>query len=335
MQADYTVTFSNKKPCHFLYPAAGLCGNVVVRDIGIPEAAVLASSPYIWETADADAAALLRPRPQNSHKGTFGRLGPGLRFGRHARRCRSGRVRGVAFRRRACGTRLRPIRHTAGLAAGFAEPVYLPLAQTGGCIAAEARDALLGLARRAQALVVGCGLGVGEAAAGLVTDLAEAAQCPILIDADGITALNGNIHVIKNRGAETVLTPHPREMARFCGMTVAQVQGDRLGAARALAADTGAVVVLKGANTVVALPDGRVWINPAACSGLAKGGSGDVLSGLIGSLLAQGYPAADAAVLGVYIHGRAGLFAAAELTEYAMQPSDLVRLFCKSISIIH
>ena len=328
VQADYTVTFSNKKPCHFLYTAAGLCGNVVVRDIGIPEAAVLASSPYIWETADADAAALLRPRPQNSHKGTFGRLG--LVCGSDGMPGAAALAVSAALRSGVGLAELASVPSVIQRVSGrFAEPVYLPLAQSGGCIAAEARDALHGLARRAQALVVGCGLGVGEAAAGLVTDLAEAAQCPILIDADGITALNGNIHVIKNRGAETVLTPHPREMARFCGMTVAQVQGDRLGAARALAADTGAVVVLKGANTVVALPDGRVWINPAACSGLAKGGSGDVLSGLIGALLAQGYPAADAAVLGVYIHGRAGLLAAAELTEYAMQPSDLVRCFAK------
>lgn len=159
--------------------------------------------------------------------------------------------------------------------------------------------------------------------------LTEAAQCPILIDADGITALNGNIHVIKNRRVETVLTPHPREMARLCGLTVEQVQQDRLGVARTLAKEAGAVVVLKGANTVIALPDGRIRINPAANSGLAKGGSGDVLSGLIGSLLAQGYPAEEAAVIGVYIHGRAGHLAAAELTEYAMQPSDLVSYFSK------
>ena len=99
--------------------------------------------------------------------------------------------------------------------------------------------------------------------------------------------------------------------------------------ARTLAKEAGAVVVLKGANTVIALPDGRIRINPAANSGLAKGGSGDVLSGLIGSLLAQGYPAEEAAVIGVYIHGRAGLLASEELTEYTMQPSDLVSYFSK------
>ena len=328
VQADYTVTFSNKKPCHFLYPAAGLCGKIVVKDIGIPTKAVLAANPYICETTDQDIAALLRSRPQNSHKGTFGRLG--LVCGSDDMPGAAALAVSAALRSGVGLAELASVPSVVQRVSGrFSEPVYLTLAQAGGRISAEALDALRGLCGRAQALVVGCGLGGGDTVGRTVMALTEAAQCPILIDADGITALNGNIHVIKNRLVETVLTPHPREMARLCGLTVEQVQQDRLGVARTLAKEAGAVVVLKGANTVIALPDGRIRINPAANSGLAKGGSGDVLSGLIGSLLAQGYPAEEAAVIGVYIHGRAGLLAAAELTEYAMQPSDLVSYFSK------
>ena len=120
-----------------------------------------------------------------------------------------------------------------------------------------------------------------------------------------------------------VLTPHPGEMARLCSDTIPEIQSDRLGAAQQKARETGAVVVLKGAATVIASPDGRCAVNPTGNPGMAKGGSGDVLAGITGALLAQGVPAFEAGVLGAYLHGRAGDLCAQRYTQRAMLPTDL------------
>lgn len=333
VKADHTVTFSNKKPVHFLYPAAEFCGEVHLKDIGIPEQAVLSVEPYIREVTAGELRRILKPRPKNSHKGTFGRLG--LVCGSDDMPGAAALAVSSALRSGVGLAELASVSSVVDKVSGrISEPVYLRLASVCGSIAEESIPELCELSARAQALVVGCGLGLAGDVASVVEKLARTASCPILIDADGITALKGNIHVIKERASETVLTPHPREMARFCGLTVQQVQADRLNVARTVAADTGSIIVLKGANTVIACPDGRIYINPAATSALAKGGSGDVLSGLIGSLLAQGYSAEDAAVLGVYIHAKAGQYAADDSSEYSVLPSDLPGYFAKAFHSI-
>jgi NAD(P)H-hydrate epimerase len=147
------------------------------------------------------------------------------------------------------------------------------------------------------------------------------------LDADGINAVSW--HILKaERKASLVLTPHPGEMARLWGVTAADVQADRVGYATKTAAETGAVTVLKGQHTLVATPDGTLWENHTGNDGLATGGSGDVLAGVIGSLLAQGLSPADAAVCGVYIHGLAAEDAAFRRSRTAMLPSDVIESLC-------
>ena len=185
----------------------------------------------------------------------------------------------------------------------------------------EAAD--LEAAKRCTALLIGCGLGVTDGTRTLVQHLLQQAPCPVILDADGLNCMVGCIDWIRQAQAGVILTPHPAEMARLMNTTTEAVQADRMACACAMAQTYGAVVVLKGAGTIVAAPD-RAYVNTTGNSGMSKGGSGDVLAGMIASLTAQGMPLADAARLGVYLHGRAGDAAAARLSQHAMLPTDLI-----------
>ena len=146
----------------------------------------------------------------------------------------------------------------------------------------------------------------------------------MVVDADGLNCLAGNLAVLKKRKSETILTPHPGEMARLLGSDAAAVNADRVGVALDFAKKHGVVLVLKGAGTVVACPDGEAFVNPTGNPGMASGGMGDVLTGMIGAFLAQGLTARDAAVCGVYLHGLAGDIAAEAVGERALLARDVI-----------
>ena len=211
------------------------------------------------------------------------------------------------------------------------EVVFLPLPETpDGRVALAARATLRDHAKQASALLIGCGLGQGEEIRGVVADLLEAADCPVIVDADGLNAIAGintaagHIDIGKTVHAPLVLTPHPGEMARLLGVSIGEVQNDRVETARQYAEKSGAIVVLKGHKTVIAAPGRSVMINMTGNPGMACAGSGDVLAGMIASLAAQGMEPFHAAICGVYLHGCAGDRAAARLSQHAMQPTDII-----------
>lgn len=173
-----------------------------------------------------------------------------------------------------------------------------------------------------SAALIGPGLGQSNRVRELVYDLVPRLELPLVLDADGLSVLAGQTQLLIARTEPTVITPHEGEFARLTGLKLPV--SDRVGAARTFAAEHGCVVVLKGHRTVTAAPDGRVWINTSGNPGMAKGGSGDVLAGMILSLIGQGFPAAESAVMAVWLHGRAGDLAADALGEYAMTPTDLL-----------
>jgi NAD(P)H-hydrate epimerase len=180
------------------------------------------------------------------------------------------------------------------------------------------------LANKADAVVIGPGWGADERARSVAVELFGATEAPVVCDADGLNALAfASSHGVRH-GLQTVLTPHPGEMSRLLDIPTADVQANRLEAARRLASEMGAVVVLKGQRTVVARPDGFAAVNPTGNPGMAKGGTGDVLAGVIGALLARGCDAWTAAVAGVFVHGRAGDIAAARLGQEAMLAGDVI-----------
>lgn len=269
-------------------------------------------------------ASRIKPREQDSHKGTYGRLLTvcgSYGMAGAALLCARGALRsGVGLLTTAVPERVYPL-----LASAVPESMFLPLPQDAtGHVAIEAAAPVMAAAAKATALVVGPGLGTGTAQSHLVRRVCRESICPVVLDADGINSLDLHILVEETVLAPLVLTPHPGEMARLLGRTVDWIQEHRYEVARHFADECGVTLVLKGHGTLVCAPGRPVLENPTGNPGMATGGSGDVLAGMIGALVAQGMDLYDAAMCGVYIHGAAGDLAAAKLSQHSMLPGDLI-----------
>jgi NAD(P)H-hydrate epimerase len=211
------------------------------------------------------------------------------------------------------------------LASLLLEAMSEPLAETAShSVASKAKDAILELAQTRQAVAIGPGLGLDEDTRALVRTLALQTQRPVVLDADALTALSGHLDDLRSAPAARCLTPHPGEMARMLDTTVAEVERDRVGTVRHVATTYRVHVVLKGAASVIAHPDGRVVVNPTGNPGMASGGTGDVLTGVVGAFLARGMDAAAAMHAGVYLHGSAGDVAAGRVGEESLVASDVI-----------
>ncbi|MDX1996285.1 MAG: NAD(P)H-hydrate dehydratase [Thermoanaerobaculia bacterium] len=322
--ADCTVTFGTPKPAHVLFPAAAATGRLVVADLGVPAAlADELDEPAgrgSWTTAE-DAASLVIPRAQDGHKGTYGHLlivagGPG-KAGAAVLAARASVRGGAGLVTVAVPAPLVPVVEGGSLES---MTVALPADAAGG-FGPGAGAAVLALAAGKQAVVLGPGLGTtaGDEIRRLVVNL----ELPLVLDADGLNAFAGRLDALAARRAPTILTPHPGELARMLGIPTNEVALDRLAAARSAARKSGAFVVAKGAGTLVVTPEGDFHVNSTGNPGLASGGSGDVLAGLLGALLAQGYEPLAAAVLGVYWHGLAADRLAARVGGPAIPAGDL------------
>lgn len=268
-------------------------------------------------------AAHLPPRTADSHKGTYGTLLTvcgSYGMAGAALLCARGALRsGVGLLRAAVPQSVYPL-----LVDAVPEAVFHAVAEQDGCFSAAAIPAVDAALATADAVAVGCGMGRGEGQTALVRHILSHSVVPVILDADGINAVTPHILKEETRTAPLILTPHPGEMARLMGLSTAAVQADRAAAACRLARESGAVVVLKGHRTLIAAPDGKVMENPTGNPGMATGGSGDVLAGIIGSLTAQGLPPYAAAVCGVYLHGAAGDTAAGKHSQHGMLPTDLI-----------
>ena len=324
IHADDTVTFSARKPAHLLRPAMDFCGEVTCVDVGIPDSLLEASDAAMEVTSRETAAPLFTPREQDSNKGTYGTLlcvcgsegmaGAAILSAGAALRCGAGLVN------LALPGKIYPI-----VAPCLPECVYtLWEEKENGVLTYASQQKLDAVLKKASACVIGCGLGQSLTALRLTCDLIEYSKVPVVVDADGINAVARNIDVLKAAQAPVILTPHPGEMARLLETTVAEVQANRLTYAKLFAEQYGVIVVLKGTGTITAAPDGRTFWNPTGNPGMAKGGSGDVLAGMIGSFLAQGADPVVAAAAGAYLHGLAGDECARKLSQRGMLPSDMI-----------
>ncbi|HEX9942961.1 MAG TPA: NAD(P)H-hydrate dehydratase, partial [Thermoanaerobaculia bacterium] len=217
-----------------------------------------------------------------------------------------------------------PILQTVDLGSIESMTLGLP-ASVSGQIADRAADAVLDAAEGKASLALGPGLGRDPATAAAIRRIVLECPLPVVLDADGINAFAGRAGELASRRAETVLTPHPGELGRLLGISTAQILEDRVAAARGAAEETGAIVVLKGHLSLVASGT-AVFVNPTGNPGMATGGTGDVLTGLVAGLLAQGLDALDATVLAVYLHGLAGDLAAGRLGEVALAAGDLIEV---------
>ncbi|MGG4218985.1 NAD(P)H-hydrate dehydratase [Paenibacillus jamilae] len=316
--ARVTVCLAYLKHGLVQYPGAGTAGDVVVRYIGIPPGLAreygvqvqLLTGDSLRDALDVDVS---RSRVPDGHKGTYGHVlvaagslrmsGAGLLAARAALRIGSGLVTW------AVPEALLP------RVIGAAPELMLAAAATGGDGEwnADSADELLQLAQARDVLAVGPGLGRFAGDTGWLRRLWEEYRGPLVLDADVLNILAAagpEVDAWKSRDAAIVLTPHPGEMARLLGISTAEVQRDRITHAREYARTRGVTLVLKGARTVIACPDGKAYVNTTGHAGMATGGAGDVLTGIIAGLLAQGLNASQAAAFGVYLHGAAGETAA-------------------------
>ena len=310
LAADVTMTFIAAKPGLFVFPAAAFVGELVISRIGFPTDWPALQQLPAQVVDGVQAAALLPQRPLDGHKGTFGKvmlavgganyIGAAALAGESACRSGAGLVTVAATNQ------------VFSIVAGqLREPTWLPLADIHGAIAEAASDALAEAAQAYQALLVGCGLGLHESTRAFVWRLLEAASLPpLVIDADALNALASRPGWPQSLPRDTIITPHSGEMARLTGLASTEIQSDRWRVARRFAEAWGVVVVLKGAHTIIAAPDGRASVIPFKSDALATAGTGDVLSGLIAGLRAQGAAAYESACLGAYVHALAGLIAA-------------------------
>ncbi len=313
VRADVTVTLAFPKVGILTWPGCELAGEVWIADIGIPRA--LGDGARIGWTHAGDMAPLVPRRGEGDHKGTNG----------HALVIAGspGKTGAALLAAEAC------VRGGAGLTTLATDPACFQAVQGRVREVMTApldvdEGALAALLGGKRAVVWGPGMPTTPEAGELLRRSLPRLGVPAVLDADGLNHLAGDVAAARAATAPLVLTPHPGEAARLLGRTTADVQADRLAAARAVAGATGAVVVLKGARTVVAAPDGRAALNASGNPGLGTGGTGDVLAGLLGALLAQGLAPWDAARLGVYLHGLAGDLAAAEVGPVGMSAGDLL-----------
>lgn len=318
VRADVTVTIGLPKLGLALSPGREIAGAVRVARIGIAdEAPGVELRESLWTRAAAGER--LPERPASAHKGRFGHVllvaASEGKTGAAALAAQGALRAGAGLVTVACPSGLNDV-----LEVKCTEAMTAPLPETPErCLSEAAEKPVLELAEARSAVGLGPGLTTHPQTVSLVRKLCEALDRPLVIDADGLNALAGATEVLRRRRAPTVLTPHPGEAARLTSGSPGELNRDRVGAARRLAQETGAVVVLKGAATVAADPDGRVIVNPTGGPGLASGGTGDVLTGAVTAMLAQGLPALEAAALAAFLHG----YAADRLSEIE-GPSGLI-----------
>lgn len=323
VEADLTVSFGHLKLGQALEPGASMGGRVEIANIGLPGAAetLLQEGPQAWLLEEEDARGLLPPRRADSHKGTYGHV---LVIAGSAGKSGAAALAGLGALRGGAGLVTIAARAQALSEAMAHAPELMGVALPGqGPLALGDLEVLAAAAKGKQALVIGPGIPRGEGTSGLLRALIEKHEGPVVLDADALNALAPDFAHLRAAKAQLLLTPHPGEMATLVGKSTADVRDERVPLTRQLASRLNAVVVLKGARTVICAPDGEIFVNPTGNAGMATGGTGDVLSGLIGALLAQGLGPVDAALCGTYAHGLAGDLAAKETGLLGLVASDL------------
>jgi hydroxyethylthiazole kinase-like uncharacterized protein yjeF len=323
VRACLTTTFAGVKRGLVLGRGLDTAGEVRVVPIGIPADEVLRDARVLLVEAD-DVRRHFPPRARDAHKGTYGHL---LIVAGSAGKTGAAALAGRAAMRTGAGlvTVATPRSQQPVLAAMLTEPMTEALPETRAqTLALDARDRILELAQAWDAVALGPGLGLDPETQALVRDLTRTIPKPVVLDADALTALAGHLEVLAAPPAPRCLTPHPGEMARLLGVPTAAVQVDRIETVRRFAAEHATAVVLKGRLSVIGGPGERVFLNPTGNPGMASGGTGDVLTGIVGALLARGLEPVSALTSAAYLHGLAGDLAAATTGEEGLIAGDVV-----------
>jgi ADP-dependent NAD(P)H-hydrate dehydratase / NAD(P)H-hydrate epimerase len=329
LRVEASVTFTAPKQTHVFPPACERVGEWVVKEIGTPRELLEDDGElFLNLTEPGDVNWLAEPRRRDSHKGTYGHVlvlaGSFGKAGAAAMAARAGLRVGAGL------VTVATARSVLPTVAGFGVELMtepLPETESGGIsMRALSEGHLDRLVEGKAVLAIGPGLGTAPETVELVRAVVNRYKIPIVLDADGLNAFAGCIHTLQTEGRVRVLTPHPGEMARLTGQKTSEVVAGRIDIARNFARERGCVLVLKGFRSLTALPSGQVWVNPTGNPGMATGGSGDVLTGIMAGLLAQfsSRPAGEVATAAVYLHGLAGDIAASMVGEAPLIAGDIL-----------
>lgn len=324
IKATRTITFGLPKPGLLIFPGADMAGELVVGSIGFPPALLKDQTIMVNCLTMSEAGTIFPRRSQTAHKGTTGHV---LAVGGSQGMTGSLALAGLGALRAGCGL------VTVGLRPGltFPDKPWELMAGSWPELTTKLADY--------ESIVFGPGLTTEQDGEAFLNNLIRKTEAPLVIDADGLNIIARNQTFLQEfsrsvLGKRIIITPHPGEMSRLTGISVPVIQAGRLDIARRFAAEWGITVVLKGARTVIAAPDGETYINPTGNPGMATAGMGDLLAGVIGGLIAQGLPIMEAGVIGVYTHGLAGDLAAKQSGPAGIIASDLLREIPVAINIL-
>lgn len=324
VKANLTVTFGLPKRGHLLYPGKDHTGKLFIEDIGFPKELTESDNLKISLIEREFARSVVPPRPMYSHKtryghvlviaGSTGKTGAAIMTAKAALRTGSGLV-----------TMAVPSVLKDVFQSKVFEEMILPLPCTMNTLSRQALPEIMDFVKeKANSVAFGPGVGVNEDIEIILRELVLKSQCPVVVDADGITVLSRIMDVLKDANSEIVITPHPGELSRLINISVRDIEKQRIDIAQKVAKELNVVVVLKGVPTVITEPQGRAYLNTTGNPGMATGGSGDVLTGIIASLIGQGLSPFYASVLGVYIHGLSGDIASRRKGFHGLVAGDLI-----------
>ncbi len=336
INATATATFAHPKIGHILHPGDKHTGELEVVDIGIPNFITKQFNPKLNLLEERDVNKLFLPRNSESHKGNFGHVlilagSPG----------KTGAAALAANAAMRCGTGLVtlgvPQSLNPSVEPQITEAMSYSLPDKGqGILIESAFEKIVEISKYKDVIAIGPGIGTDKSTKKLIAKLVKTINIPIVMDADCLNLIAENPQILKKAKADIILTPHPGEMARLSNTTTTQIQENRLESARNFSSEFGITIVLKGANTIISLADKKAYICPVGNPGMASGGMGDVLTGMVAGFRAQGFSSENASIAGTYIHGLSGDILAESMGTFGFLASDMITTIPKAIDqLIH
>lgn len=332
--ADMTVTAGLPKRGVLLYPGAKNAGVVKIADIGIPSSLLNDNRIKTNLVTIEQVKKMIPYREPDIHKGSVGHL---LVIAGSVGKTGAACMTAMASLRVGTGlvTLASPASVNDILETKLTEVMTLPLPETDDqTISPYALEEIERIIHKMSAIAIGPGLSTNKETLSFIRSVVEKSVVPVIIDADGVNAFAGNLGMLRGLKSKVAFTPHPGEMARLLGISAKEVQNNRIGVVQSFAIEHRVHIALKGARTVISDPDGNVYINPTGNPGMATGGTGDVLTGMIAGFVAQGMDVLSSAILGVYLHGLAGDMAAMEYTEMGLIATDLIERIPEAIKVV-
>ncbi|MBF8438056.1 NAD(P)H-hydrate dehydratase [Halanaerobiaceae bacterium Z-7014] len=332
IRADLTVTLADLKIAQAVYPGRYYCGEIIIADIGMPAKAYRKIRPDYFMLSNQEAARFLPYRTETGHKGTFGKV---LIIGGSAGMAGSVSLAGEAALKMGAGmvTIALPAAIEHDVNSHSREIITEALPDENGKISLKALDKIINISNKMDLVILGPGLGQGKEIAELVENLLKKLKPPIILDADGINTVR-DLEQLDKSQKKILLTPHPGEMARLYDTTIPEILENRFDYIKDFVEKTGQAIILKGADSLIGLSEGEIFINPTGNDGMATAGSGDVLAGIAGGLVAQGLDLEKAGIVASFIHGRAGDLAAEDKNRYSLVAGDLIVYLAEAINSI-